>query len=678
MTNPFFAQWQTPFGAPPFGEIETAHFQPAYAEALATHKREIAAIVADPAAPTFDNTIAALERSGQLLKRVDMVFGQLASANTSDELQAVEREMSPLLARHWNEVYLDAGLFARVDGLFQQRASLGLDPEALRVLERYHLDFVRAGAKLTDADRARFGEIVERLAVLGTSFGQNVLADEQSTVFALTEAEVDGLPDSARAAAAQTARDRKLNAPYAATTSRSSVEPILHFAKNRSVREKVWRAFVSRGHNGNANDNRAVVAEIVKLRAELAGLLGYPSYADYKLADSMARTPAAAQELLEAVWRPGRQRALDDAKALQELAAKDGDFTLEAWDWRYYAEELRLARYDFDENQIKPYLELERVIEAAFYTATRLFGLSLVPRGDIAPYHPDVRVWEVQREGKAIGIFYGDYFARASKRSGAWMTSFREQSKLDGTVLPLVVNTCNYIKPPEGQPALLSLDEARTLFHEFGHGLHGLLSNVTFPRISGTNVVRDFVELPSQLYEHWLETAPVLARLVHVETGEPIPEALLAKLKAARKANTGFETVEFVSSALLDMAYHSAGPDAGIEVDPLEAATLERIGMPREIALRHASTHFLHLFTGDGYAAGYYSYLWSEVLDADGFGAFEDAGDPFDPATAERLYTYVYSGGGSRDFGEAYRLFRGRDPQIDGLLAKRGFTAPAA
>jgi peptidyl-dipeptidase Dcp len=354
MTNPFFAPWQTPFGAPPFGEIETAHFQPAYAEALATHKREIAAIVADPAAPTFDNTIAALERSGQLLKRVDMVFGQLASANTSDELQAVEREMSPLLARHWNEVYLDAGLFARVDGLFQQRASLGLDPEALRVLERYHLDFVRAGAKLTDADRARFGEIVERLAVLGTSFGQNVLADEQSTVFALTEAEVDGLPDSARAAAAQTARDRKLNAPYAATTSRSSVEPILHFAKNRSVREKVWRAFVSRGHNGNANDNRAVVAEIVKLRAELAGLLGYPSYADYKLADSMARTPAAAQELLEAVWRPGRQRALDDAKALQELAAKDGDFTLEAWDWRYYAEELRLARYDFDENQIKP------------------------------------------------------------------------------------------------------------------------------------------------------------------------------------------------------------------------------------------------------------------------------------------------------------------------------------
>ncbi|WP_395821979.1 M3 family metallopeptidase [Devosia sp.] len=678
MTNPFFAQWQTPFGAPPFGEIETAHFQPAYAEALATHKREIAAIVADPAAPTFDNTIAALERSGQMLKRVDMVFGQIASANTSDELQAVEREMSPLLARHWNEVYLDAGLFARVDQLFQARASLGLDPEALRVLERYHLDFVRAGAKLTDADRARFGEIVERLAVLGTSFGQNVLADEQSTVFALTEAEVDGLPDSARAAAAQTARDRKINAPYAATTSRSSVEPILHFAKNRSVREKVWRAFVSRGHNGNANDNRAVVAEIVKLRAELAALLGYASYADYKLADSMARTPAAAQELLEAVWRPGRQRALDDAKALQELAAKDGDFTLEAWDWRYYAEELRLARYDFDENQIKPYLELERVIEAAFYTATRLFGLSFVPRDDIAPYHPDVRVWEVQRDGKAIGIFYGDYFARASKRSGAWMTSFREQSKLDRTVLPLVVNTCNYIKPPEGQPALLSLDEARTLFHEFGHGLHGLLSNVTFPRISGTNVVRDFVELPSQLYEHWLETAPVLARLVHVETGEPIPEALLAKLKAARKANTGFETVEFVSSALLDMAYHSAGPDAGIEVDPLEAATLERIGMPREIALRHASTHFLHLFTGDGYAAGYYSYLWSEVLDADGFGAFEDAGDPFDPATAERLYTYVYSGGGSRDFGEAYRLFRGRDPQIDGLLAKRGFTASAA
>ena len=554
--------------------------------------------------------------------------------------------------------------------------TLGLDPEALRVLERYHLDFVRAGARLTDAERARFAEIVERLAVLGTEFSQNVLADEQGTAFALTEAEVDGLPEFARAAAAETARQRKLNAPYAATSARSSVEPILHFAHDRGTREKIWHAFVSRGGNGNANDNRDVIAETVRLRAELAQLLGYESYAHFKLADSMAKTPEAAQNLLEQVWQPGRQRATEDRDALQQLAdAEGGDFALAAWDWRYYAEKLRLARYDFDENEIKPYLELDKVIESAFYTAERLFGVSVKLRDDVPVYHPDVRVWEVSRGGKTIGLFYGDYFARPSKRSGAWMTSFREQSKLDGEVLPLVVNTCNFMKPPEGEPALLSLDEARTLFHEFGHGLHGLLSNVTYPRISGTSVVRDFVELPSQIYEHWLEQPPVLARLTHYKTGAPIPEALLARMKAAQKANSGFETVEFVSSALLDMAYHSRGIDETGDVAAVEPDTLARIGMPAEISLRHASPHFAHIFSGDGYAAGYYSYLWSEVLDADGFGAFTEAGDPFDPATAERLYTYIYSAGGSRDFAEAYRLFRGRDPEIGGLLEGRGFSA---
>ena len=676
MSNPFFETWSTPHGVPPFDAIETAHFQPAYEAALAGHRREITAISGNPEAPSFANTIEALERSGAALDRVDMVFSQLASANTNDAMQAVERDLSPLLARHWNEIFLDAQLFARIDALFDRRDSLGLAPEALRVLERYHLDFVRAGARLTAGERDRYAAIVERLAVLGTSFGQNVLADEQSTVFALTEAEVAGLPDSARAAAAQLARDRNLNAPYAVTTSRSSVEPVLHFAEDRATREKVWRAFVSRAHNGNANDNRAVVAEIVRLRAEQAALLGYESYAAYKLADSMAGSPQAASGLLERVWAPARDRAMADRDALEALARQEGyDLTLEAWDWRYYAEKLRLARYDFDENEIKPYLELGKVLDAAFHTANRLFGVHFVERPDLPGYHNDVRVFEVQREGATIGIFYGDYFARPGKRSGAWMTSFRKQQKLGGAVIPLIVNTCNYSKPPEGEPMLLSLDEARTLFHEFGHGLHGLLSNVTFPRISGTSVVRDFVELPSQLYEHWLETAPVLARLTHYKTGAPIPESLLARMKAARKANTGFETVEFVSSAILDMDYHSTRADAGVEVDSLEQGTLARIGMPREIALRHASTHFLHLFSGDGYAAGYYSYLWSEVLDADGFGAFEEAGDPFDPTVAERLYTYVYSAGGSRDYADAYRLFRGRDPDVAKLLEGRGLTA---
>lgn len=675
MTNPFFEQWATPFGVPPFAEIKTEHFKPAYEAALKAHEAEIADIVGDASAPSFENTIVALERSGAELDRVDLVFSQLGSANTNETLQGIERDLAPIVARHWNAIFLNPALFERIDALYQKRSELGLDAEALRVLERYHLDFVRSGAKLSLADRERFAGIVERLAVLGTEFGQNVLADEQNTVFALSEAEVDGLPDFARAAAAEMARDRKLNAPYAVTTSRSSVEPVLHFARDRAVREKVWRGFVKRGGNGNASDNHAIIGEILRLRAEQAKLLGYESYAEYKLADSMAGTPKAARSLLEQVWKPGRQRALGDRVALQGLIDEEGgDFALAAWDWRYYAEKLRLARYDFDENEIKPYLELGKVVEAAFYVAEKLFGVSFVAREDIEGYHPDVRVWEVQREGKTIGIFYGDYFARAGKRSGAWMTSFRKQAKLDGAVIPLVVNTCNYLKPPEGQPALLSLDEARTVFHEFGHGLHGLLSNVTYPRIAGTSVVRDFVELPSQLYEHWLESKPVLARLVHYRTGEPIPQALLDRMTAAGKANKGFETVEFVSSAILDMDYHSATISEDEDVPALERRTLDDIGMPDEIALRHASTHFLHLFSGDGYAAGYYSYLWSEVLDADGYGAFEEAGDPFNKATADRLYKYVYSAGGSRDYAEAYRLFRGRDPDVKGLLEDRGLA----
>ena len=675
-TNPFLDTWTTAFGAPPFDAIADRDYRPAYAEALKQHAAEIAAIAADPAPPSFDNTVAALELSGRPLRRVDMVFSQIAGANTNDELQAIERDLAPVVAQHWSQIFLNASLFARIDQLHRHRNSLGLEAEQLRVLERYHLDFVRAGAQLSDAERARFGQIVERLAVLATDFAQNVLGDEQDTVFALTEAEVDGLPGDALAAAAELARDRKLNAPYAASASRSSVEPVLRYATDRAVREKVWRGFVDRGRNGNAHDNRKLIGEIIALRSEMAGLLGYATYADFKLADSMAKTPAAAQHLLEQVWAGGRAKAEQDARALQGLIDSDGPaFTLEPWDWRFYAEKLRQARYDFNESAIKPYLQLQKVVDAAFYAAGRLFGISVTPRDDIVGYHPDVRVWSVERGGKTIGLFYGDYFARPGKRSGAWMTSFRDQQKLGGEVLPIIVNTCNFNKPPEGEVALLSLDEARTVFHEFGHALHGLLSDVTYPRISGTSTARDFVELPSQLYEHWLESEPVLARLIHYKTGEPIPAELLARMKAARTAGTGFQTVEFVASALLDMAYHTGPAGEPIDADTLERETLQRIGMPREIALRHASPHFLHIFSGDGYSAGYYSYLWSEVLDSDGFEAFDEAGDPFDPETARRLYTYIYSGGGSRDFAEAYRLFRGRDPDPQALIRQRGLDA---
>jgi peptidyl-dipeptidase Dcp len=678
MTNPFSAPWNTPFAAPPFDLIETGHFKPAYADALAAHQAEVKAIAESADAPSFDNTIAALEQSGKALKRVDGVFNQLSSANTDEALQAVELEMAPIVTRHWNDIFLNPRLFSRIDTLFRTRDSLGLTPEQLRVLERYHLDFVRSGAALSADERLRYAAITERLAVLGTQFGQNVLNDERDSVLTLGEAEVAGLSDSAKAAAAQIARDRKINAPYAMTASRSSVEPVLQSGTDRTTREKAWRAFVKRGANGNANDNSKVIAETVALRAELAKLLGYPTYAHYKLSDTMAKTPEAARGLLEEVWGHGRRKALEDRDALQALADGEGaGLTIEPWDWRFYAEKLRLARYDFDANELKPYFELGKVVDAAFFTAEKLFGLTFIPRDDVAGYHPDVRVWEVQREGQTIGLFYGDYFARAGKRSGAWMTSFRDQHKLDGGQLPLIVNTCNFMKPPEGEPALLSLDEARTVFHEMGHGLHGLLSNVTYPRISGTSVVRDFVEFPSQVYEHWLDSDPVLARLTHYKTGEPIPAALLERMRAARKAGQGFETVEFTSSALLDMDYHAAGLGPDGDVAAFEAEVLDDIGMPREIALRHASTHFLHIFSGDGYAAGYYSYMWSEVLDADGFAAFKEAGDPFDPATAERLYTYVYSAGGSRDYGEAYRLFRGRDPEIGGLLEGRGFVETA-
>ncbi len=675
--NPFFETWTTPFGAPPFDRIKPEHFRPTYERALAEHEAEIAAIAGNVEAPSFANTIAALENSGRLLSRVGQVFHNLAASDTSEALQEIEREMAPRLAQHANAIHLNAALFARVAALHAARDALGLTGEERRVLERYHLDFVRAGANLGEEQKVRYAALTERLATLGTQFAQNVLADEQNTVLPLAEADLEGLPEFARAAAAETAKERGLAAPYAATTSRSSVEPILQFAERREVREKLYKAWTSRGDNANAHDNNRLIEEIVALRVEEAQLLGYASYADYKLADTMAKTPQTARALLERVWAPARKRAQEERDALQALIAEDGgNFQLAAWDWRYYAEKLRKARYDLDENELKPYLQLPKMIEAAFYTAHRLFGLDFVPRGDVPVYHPDVKVWEVQRGGQPIGLFYGDYYARASKRGGAWMSSFRDQENLDGRVLPLIVNNCNFPRPAPGQPALLSFDEAETLFHEFGHALHGLLSNVRFPRLSGTSVAQDFVELPSQLFEHWLEEPAVLERFaVHAETGAAMPKALLEKLIAARNFNQGFATVEFLGSAFVDLDFHALTKAEKIDAHSFERATIEKIGMPVEIAMRHRPAHFLHVFAGDGYSAGYYSYLWAEVLDADGFKAFQEAGDAFDPATAKRLYDFIYSAGGTRDFAESYRAFRGRDPDIEALLEGRGLKA---
>jgi peptidyl-dipeptidase Dcp len=675
MTNPFFEDWTGPFGAPPLDRVRAEHFRPAYDRALVEHIAEIAAIASDLAPPSFDNVVLALEKSGRLLTRVDSVFGNLTSAATDEELQAIELGMAPRLSAHWSTISMHPVLFARLDALYGKRESLGLDGESLRVLERYHLDFVRAGAQLKGGNRDRLADIAQRLAVLGTKFSQNVLADEEGWILPLTEIQMAGIPASIRDAAASKAAELKIEAPFAVTLSRSSAEPFLQYADDRSAREQLYRAWVSRGDNENRHNNSAIMAEMLALRAERATLLGYENFAAFKLSDSMAETPQKARALLEDVWEPARLRALEEREGLQALITREGaNFRLAPWDWRYYAEKLRQALYDFDEAQLKPYFQLGNLIEAAFYTAQKLFGLSFRERHDVPVYHPDVRVWEVMREGGVIGLFYGDYFARTGKQGGAWMSSFCDQEQVNGNVLPIIINNCNFSK---SDLCLLSFDDAVTLFHEFGHALHGLLSQVRFPRLSGTNVARDFVELPSQLYEHWLEEPDVLTRFArHYETGEPIPKTLLDKLLAARNYGQGFATVEFLASALIDMDFHTLPPGS----DPLvaQAQTLARIGMPEEIAPRHAASHFTHIFSGDGYSAGYYAYMWSEVLDADGFKAFEEALDPFDPATARRLHKFIYSAGGTRDYATAYRAFRGRDPHIEALLEGRGLAAPAA
>jgi peptidyl-dipeptidase Dcp len=671
--NLLLEPWTGPFEAPPFDRIEPGHFRPAFDAALKEARAEIDAVAADPASPTFVNTIEALERSGRTLDRVAKVFFNLAGADTNDEIQAIEREIAPRLARHRSDTYLNGALFRRIDALRANEALLGLTPEQARVLERYHLDFVRAGAGLGAEAKARLAAIGERLATLSARFGQNVLADEKAWVMWLEAADLDGLPDFAVASAARLASELGRPGRYAVTLARSSVEPFLQFSSRRDLRETAFRAWAARGENGGESDNRAIAAETIRLRAERARLLGYASHADYRLADTMAKTPRAALDLLESVWAPGVAGARREADALQDIAAEEGrNAEVMPWDWRHLAEKRRKAEFDFDESAIKPYLQLDRLIEAAFYAAGRLFGLSFKERFDLALYNPEARAWTVSRDGAPIGLFIGDYFARGAKRSGAWMSNLRGQEKLDGPQLPIVVNVMNFAKGGEGEASLLSFDDARTLFHEFGHALHGLLSDVTYPILSGTHVAGDFVEFPSQLYEHWVKQPEMLRRFaVHYRTGEPMPEALIQKILSAQRFNQGFATVEYTASALVDMRLHlDPSPDA-FDVVAFERAELERIGMPQGVAMRHRTPHFQHIFSG-GYSAAYYSYLWSEVLDADGFEAFEEAGDIFDPAVARRLYEYVYSAGGSRDYEEAYRAFRGRPPSPAALFRKRG------
>jgi peptidyl-dipeptidase Dcp len=681
--NPLLQPWQTPFETPPFAEILPEHFLPAFEQAFADHAAEVAAITHDPATPDFANTITALERSGKLLSKVAAVFYDLVSAHSNPAILEIDKEVSLRMARHWNPIMMNAVLFGRIAMLHENRKNLGLTGEQMRLLERTYTRFHRSGAGLDEAAKVRKAEINERLAHLGTAFSHHLLGDEQEWFMELGEDDRAGLPDSFVAAARAAAEERGMAGKAIVTLSRSSVEPFLKSSDRRDLREKVYRAFTARGDNRNANDNNEAIVEILALREESAKILGFPTYAAYRLEDSMAKTPDAVRGLLERVWKPARRRALADRDALQALIAEEGgNFALAPWDWRYYAEKLRQAKANFDDAAIKPYLVLDHMIEAAFDCANRLFGITFAERKDIPVWHPDVRVWEIKNpDGSHKGLFYGDYFARPSKRSGAWMTSLRDQQKLDGAIAPLIINVCNFAKGADGQPSLLSPDDARTLFHEFGHALHGMLSDVTYPSLSGTSVFTDFVELPSQLYEHWQEQPQVLRQFAkHYQTGEPLPDDLLQRFLAARKFNQGFATVEFVSSALLDLEFHTQPASASRDVAAFEKAELEKIGMPAEIALRHRPTQFGHIFSGDHYASGYYSYMWSEVMDADAFGAFEEAGNIFDPATAKRLHDDIYSSGGSRDPEEAYVAFRGRDPEPDALLRRRGLleTSEAA
>jgi peptidyl-dipeptidase Dcp len=679
-SNPLLAEWTGTFGLPPFGAITPAQFRPAFDAALAEHRAEIDAIAAAKAPASFDNTIVAMERAGRALDRVANVFFVLAGADTSDAIEAVERDISPLLARHNNAIYLDRALYARVAALYRRRDALGLSPEQARVLDRYHTRFVRSGGALEKPAQDRLAAINERLASLGTQFGQNVLADEKAYALMLEEADLAGLPDFARAAAAAAAEERGHKGKFAITLARSSCETFLQFSARRDLREKVFQAWIKRGENGGATDNRALIAEMVALRAERAKLLGFETFADYRLDDQMAKTPAAARKLLDEVWGRARAKAQVERDALQKMIAEEGgNFALAPHDWRYYAEKLRKARYDLDEAEIKPYFQLDKMIEAAFETARRLFGLTFTPVS-VPLYHSDARAYEVKDAGgRHVGLFIGDYFARGSKHSGAWMTSLRDQEKLAGEVAPVILNVCNFSKPAAGEPALLSFDDARTLFHEFGHALHGLLSNVTYPLLAGTAVPSDFVELPSQLYEHWLEVPEILENYArHAKTGAPMPKALLDRLLATRTYGQGFATVEYTACALVDLDLHGLKDTTALDVTEFERRDLEALQMPAEIVMRHRLPHFQHLFSGGGYAAGYYSYMWSEVLDADAFEAFEETGNAFDPETAKRLREFIYGAGNLRDPAEAYTAFRGRLPAVDALLKKRGLAdAPA-
>jgi len=678
---PLLASWTGPYGGvPPFDRIQAAQFKPALEAAIEEYRRELAAIAQNPEAPTFENTLAAFEDAGRRYEDVGTLYGIWSSALNGPEFQPIERELAPRFAAISDEVIQNEKLFQRIEAVYQSPDKAKLTSEQQRLVWHHYTRFVRSGARLDAEAKKRLVDINQRLASLYTTFSQNVLADEEGDVVLLTsEAELDGLPESVRAGAAAAAEARGHKGQWAITNTRSSMEPFLTYSRRRELREKVWRHYVNRGDNGGAHDNNTLITEILQLRAERAKLLGYATHAHWRLENSMARTPEQALALLEAVWTPAVARVREEVADMQTIANQEGaKLTIEPWDYRYYAEKVRKAKYDLDENEVKPYLQLEKLREGMFWVAGELFGFTFSPVGDVPVYHPDVRVWQVKdrASGQHVGLWYFDPYARPGKRSGAWMNAYRSQERFRGEVSTIVSNNANFVKGKPGEPVLISWSDAETLFHEFGHALHGLSSRVQYPGLSGTAVVRDYVEFPSQLLEHWLSTPEVLnTYALHSQTGKPIPPALIAKIEKAATFNQGFGTVEYLASALIDMKLHLAG-EQKIDPDAFERDTLKTLGMPREIVMRHRTPQFGHVFAGDGYSAGYYSYLWSDTLTADAFEAFTEAKGAYDRNVAERLRQHVFSKGNTVDPAEGYRSFRGKDAGIDALMRKRGFPVP--
>ena len=679
--NPLLAPWTGAYGGvPPFDQVRVEHFQPALEAAMAEQLAEVDKIASDPAPPTFENTLAALERSGRTLDRVGTIFGVYSGTMSTPDFQKVEEEMAPKLAAFSDQITQNEKLFKRIAAVYEARDASDLTPEQKRLAWLDYTNFVRAGAKLGPAAKKRLSEINQRLAALYTKFSQNLLADEADYVLFLDkESDLAGLPDSLRSAAAAAAEQRGQKGKWAVLNTRSSMEPFLTYSDRRDLREKVWRTYYNRGDHGDAHDNNAIITEILKLRAERAKLLGYQTHAHWRLENSMAGTPERAMELMEAVWKPAVARVREEVADMQAVADKEGaKIKIEPWDYRHYAEKVRKAKYDLDQNEVKPYLQLEKLREGMFWVAGQLFGFTFTPVDGVPVYNPDMRVFKVtDPSGTVVGLWYFDPYARPGKQSGAWMNAYRNQERFERPITTIVSNNTNFVKGRPGEPILISWDDATALFHEFGHALHGLNSNVDYPSLSGTNVARDYVEFPSQLLEHWLSTPEVLNRFaLHYQTGQPIPPALVQKIEKASTFNQGFATVEYLASALVDMKLHLAG-DRTIDPDAFERDTLKALGMPSEIVMRHRTPQFGHVFSSDGYSAGYYSYLWSDTLSADAWEAFTEAGGPYDKAAAKRLRDDVFSAGNTVDPAEAYRAFRGRDPGIAALMRKRGFPVPA-